>query len=380
MLSQEQILLRDTTRSFAQTHLAPRAAQRDRDGHAPRAMLNELAALGYLGMLLPAQWGGTELDYVSYAIAVAEVAAADGACSATVSVHNSLACRPILNFGDEGQKQLYLPAMARGDMLGAFCLTEPEAGSDASALRTRARRDGDHYVLNGTKQFITLGSSADIAVVFAVTDPQAGKRGISAFIVPTDTPGYEIASIERTMGQRGWDHCQIVFRDCRIPAKNLLGDEGQGLTIALSNLETGRIGVAAQAFGMARAAYEFALAYAGERRSFGKAIFEHQAVAFRLADMATQLQAAELMILAAAQLRDAGLPCLKEASMAKLFATEMAERICSDAMQTLGGYGYLADFPLERLYRDVRVCKIYEGTSDIQRLVISRQIAPSHAA
>jgi butyryl-CoA dehydrogenase len=273
-----------------------------------------------------------------------------------------------------------LPPLARGDMLGAFCLTEPEAGSDAGALRTRAERRGDFYVLNGAKQFITSGRSADLAVVFAVTDPQAGKRGISAFIVPTRTAGYEIASIERTMGQRGLDHCQIALRDCRVPAESLLGSEGQGLTIALSNLETGRIGVAAQAFGMARAAYEFALAYAGERRTFGKAIFEHQAVAFRLADMATQLQAAELMILQAARLRDAGLPCLKEASMDKLFATEMAEHVCSDAMQTLGGYGYLADFPLERIYRDVRVCKIYEGTSDIQRLVISRQIAPANAA
>jgi butyryl-CoA dehydrogenase len=380
MLSESQILLRERTRDFAQRALAPQAAQRDREGHAPRAMLSELAALGYLGMLLPAEWGGAGLDYVSYALAIAEIAAADGACSTTVSVHNSLACRPILNYGNDEQKHRYLPSLARGDMLGAFCLTEPEAGSDAGALRTRAERRGDFYVLNGAKQFITSGRSADLAVVFAVTDPQAGKRGISAFIVPTRTAGYEIASIERTMGQRGWDHCQIALRDCRVPAENLLGSEGQGLTIALSNLETGRIGVAAQAFGMARAAYEFALAYAGERRTFGKAIFEHQAVAFRLADMATQLQAAELMILQAARLRDAGLPCLKEASMAKLFATEMAEHVCSDAMQTLGGYGYLADFPLERIYRDVRVCKIYEGTSDIQRLVISRQIAPANAA
>ena len=380
MLSESQILLRESTRDFAQRALAPHAAQRDRDGHASREMLKELAALGYFGMLLPDDWGGAGLDYVSYAVAIAEIAAADGACSTTVSVHNSLVCRPILNYGSEEHKRLYLPALARGEMLGAFCLTEPEAGSDAGALRTRAERQGNAYVLKGAKQFITSGSSADLAIVFAVTDPQAGKRGISAFIVPTATPGYEIASIERTMGQRGWDHCQIALRNCRVPAENLLGGEGNGLAIALSNLETGRIGVAAQAFGMARAAYEFALAYSGERRTFGKAIFEHQAVAFRLADMATQLQAAELMILQAARLRDAGLPCLKEASMAKLFATEMAERVCSDAVQTLGGYGYLADFPLERIYRDVRVCKIYEGTSDIQRLVISRQIAPVRAA
>ncbi len=380
MLTGDQMAVRDNARAVAQKHLAPQAAQRDRDGHASRETLQELAALGYLGMLLPAEYGGAGLDYVSYALAIAEIAAADGACSTTVSVHNSLVCRLILNYGDEAQKARCLPGLARGEYLGAFCLTEPDAGSDAAAIRTSARRDGDSYVLNGVKQFITSGGSADIAIVFAVTDPQSGKRGLSAFIVPTSTPGYRVAAVERTMGQRGWDHCQIALRDCRVPLENRLGAEGQGLTVALSNLEAGRIGVAAQALGMARAAHDFALAYAGQRRSFGKAIFEHQAVAFRLADMATQLQAAELMVLHAARLRDAGLPCLKEASMAKLFATEMAERVCSDAMQTLGGYGYLADFPLERIYRDVRVCKIYEGTSDIQRLVISRQIAPVRAA
>lgn len=279
MLTSDQMAVRDNARAVAQKHLAPQAAQRDRDGHASREMLKELAALGYLGMLLPAEYGGAGLDYVSYALAIAEIAAADGACSTTVSVHNSLVCRLILNYGDEAQKARCLPALARGEYLGAFCLTEPDAGSDAAAIRTSARRDGDSYVLNGVKQFITSGGSADIAIVFAVTDPQSGKRGLSAFIVPTSTPGYRVAAVERTMGQHGWDHCQIALRDCRVPLENRLGAEGQGLTVALSNLETGRIGVAAQALGMARAAHDFALAYAGQRRSFGKAIFEHQAVA-----------------------------------------------------------------------------------------------------
>jgi len=379
MLTDNQIQIRNAVRDFAQGSLASQAAQRDRTGHADRSMLDGLAALGYLGMLLPEEFGGAGMDYVSYALAISEIAAADGACSTTVSVHNSLACGPILRFGTARQKSDYLPRMARGDILGAFCLTEPEAGSDAAAIRSTARRDGDHYVLNGTKQFITSGSSADLAIVFAATAPAADTRRLSAFIVPTELPGYEVAAVERTMGQRGWDHCQIALRNCRVPAANLLGGEGQGLSIALANLEAGRIGVAAQALGMARSAYAFALMYAQERRTFGRPIFEHQAVAFRLADMATRLQAAELMILHAARLRDAGMPCLKEASMAKLFATEAAERICSDAMQTLGGNGYLADYPLERIYRDVRVCTIYEGTSDIQRLVISRQIADQMA-
>jgi alkylation response protein AidB-like acyl-CoA dehydrogenase len=304
-----------------------------------------------------------------------EIAAADGATSTAFQVHNSLVCQAILRHGTSGQKDRYLRPLARGELLGAFCLTEPGAGSDAAALTTRAHRRGNRFALSGTKQFITSGSSADLALVFAVTDPAAGKNGLSAFILPTRTPGYRVARAEHTMGQRSSDHCQIVFEECEVAPDQMLGEEGEGLKIALANLEGGRIGVAAQSVGMARAAYEAALAYAKDRRTFGKPIIEHQAVAFRLADMATSLQAAELMVLNAARLRDAGLPCLKEASMAKLHASEMAERVCSDAIQIHGGYGYLNDFPVEQIYRDVRVCSIYKGTSDIQRLVISRALA-----
>jgi len=375
MLSEAQLLIRDAARLFAQKKLAPYAGDRDREGTFPKQLLAELAGLGFLGMLVPEEFGGVGLDYVSYALAITEIAAGDGSCSTTISVHNSLVCLPILKFGNADQKLRYLKPLAAGEMLGAFCLTEPSAGSDAAAIRTTARRDGGDYVLNGVKQFITSGRSADVAVVFAVTDPAAGKRGLSAFVVPTATAGYEVLSAEKTMGQRAWDHCQIGFRNCRIPAGARLGEEGAGLRIALSNLENGRIGVAAQSVGMARSAYEYALQYACERETFGKPIIEHQAVAFRLADMATRLHAAELMVLEAARLKDSGKPCLKEASMAKLFASEAAEQICSEAIQTLGGNGYLSDYPVERIYRDVRVCRIYEGTSDIQRLVISRQIA-----
>jgi alkylation response protein AidB-like acyl-CoA dehydrogenase len=303
-----------------------------------------------------------------------EVAAGDGSCSTIMGVHNSVGCMPVLNFGTAEQKERFLRPMARGEMLAAFCLTEPQAGSDASAIKTRAEKDGNHYVLNGVKQFITSGRNAQVAIVFAVTDPARGKKGISAFIVPTDTPGYQVASVESKLGQKASDTCQIVFDNMRLTPDLLLGEEGEGYRIALSNLEGGRIGIAAQATGMARAAYEAALAYAQERQSFGAPIAKHQAVAFRLADMATSLQAAELMVLHAARLRDAGQPCLKDAAMAKLFASEMAERVCSDAIQIHGGYGYLSDFPVERIYRDVRVCQIYEGTSDIQRLIIGREI------
>jgi alkylation response protein AidB-like acyl-CoA dehydrogenase len=311
---------------------------------------------------------------VSYALALMEVAAGDGACSTIMSVHNSVGCMPILKFGTPAQQERFLKPMARGALLGAFCLTEPQAGSDAAAIKTRAERDGNHYVLNGVKQFITSGKNGDVAIVFAVTDPAQGKRGISAFIVPTDTPGYRVASVEKKLGQKASDTCQIVFDDLRLTPDLLLGEEGQGYRIALANLEGGRIGIAAQAVGMARAAFEAALAYAQQRQSFGRPIIEHQAVAFRLADMATRIHGAELMVLEAAALRDAGLPCLKEAAMAKLTASEMAEQVCSDAIQIHGGYGYLADFPVERIYRDVRVCQIYEGTSDIQRLVIAREL------
>jgi alkylation response protein AidB-like acyl-CoA dehydrogenase len=379
-LSDEQRMLRDSAREVARTLLAPGAAARDREARFPAAELAELGRLGYLGMLVPEAYGGAGADHVGYALALAEIAAADGAISTILSVHNSVGCVPILNYGSEEQKARFLRPMAAGEMLACFCLTEPGAGSDAGAIATRALRRGNRWVLNGTKQFITSGRHAQVAIVFAVTDPTAGRRGISAFIVPTDSAGYRVVRLEDKLGQRSSDTAQIVFEDLELTPDLLLGGEGEGYKIALSNLEGGRIGIAAQALGMARAAYEAALAYAGEREAFGQKIIAHQAVAFRLADMATALAAAEGLILAAASRRDDGLPCLKEAAMAKLFASEMAEKVCSDAIQIHGGYGYLADFPVERIYRDVRVCQIYEGTSDIQRLVIARELAKGQSA
>lgn len=374
ILTEEQQLIRDTVRAFAQDRLAPGAADRDREARFPRAELAELGALGFMGMVVPDDYGGAGIGAVAYALALEEIAAADGAASTIVSVHSSVGCAPILRFGTEDQKRRFLPRMAAGEWIGAFALTEPQAGSDASALRTRAVRDGDHYVITGAKQFITSGQNAAVVIVFAVTDPAAGKKGISAFIVPTDTPGYTVVSVERKLGQHSSDTCALSFNDMRIPVENRLGAEGDGYRIALANLEGGRIGIAAQSVGMARAALETATAYAKDRIAFGQPIMQHQAVAFRLADMATRLEAARQLVLHAASLREAGQPCLTEASMAKLFASETAEQVCSAAIQTLGGYGYLADYPLERIYRDVRVCQIYEGTSDIQKLVIARAL------
>jgi alkylation response protein AidB-like acyl-CoA dehydrogenase len=375
MLTDAQRQVRDMARHFAQRELAPTAAERDRTPSFPREAFATMGALGMMGMTVPADYGGAGTDYVSYVLAIMEIAAACGASSTAFQVHNSLVCPGILKHGTEEQRRRFLPPLESGRQLGTFCLTEPGAGSDAAAIETRAVRAGDKFVLNGAKQFITSGRSADLAIVFAVTDSSAGKRGISAFVVPTAAPGYKVVRVERTMGQRSSDHCQVAFEDCEVLPEQMLGSEGDGLRIALGNLEGGRIGVAAQSFGMARAAYDSALAYAKDRRTFGKPIIDHQAVGFRLADMATRLQAAELMVLHAARLRDRGQPCLKEASMAKLFASEIAEEVCSGAIQVHGGYGYLNDFPVERLYRDVRVCQIYEGTSEIQRLVIGRQIA-----
>ena len=373
-LSEEQTMIRDMARDFAREQLAPHAAAWSRDATFPGAAIRQMGALGLMGMLIPEAWDGAGADHVSYALAVEEIAAGDGACSTIVSVQ-CLASMCILKFGTDAQKERFLKPMARGEWIGAFCLSEPQAGSDAANLRTRAVRDGGHYVLNGVKQFITSGNNAQVAVVFAVTDAGAGAKGISAFIVPTETPGYTVARIEDKMGQHASDTAQIALEDLRLPADCLLGTEGDGYRVALANLEGGRIGIGAQSVGMARAAYEAALAYAKERETFGKPIIEHQAVAFRLADMATGIDAARLMVLRAAELREANLPCLKEASMAKLFASETAERVCSAAIQILGGYGYLSDFPVERIYRDVRVSQIYEGTSDVQRIVISRAIA-----
>jgi len=373
-LTEEQTMVRDMARAFAQDRLAPTAAERDRTGAFPKAELAEMGGLGLMGMLVPEAFDGAAADHVAYALAIEEIAAGDGAVSTIMSVHNSVGCMPILKFGDAEQKERFLKPMARGEQLGAFCLTEPQAGSDASAIKTRARRDGNHWVLNGTKQFITSGANADIAIVFAVTDPEAGKKGLTAFIVPTDAAGYTVARTEEKLGQHCSDTCQIVFEDCRIPADLMLGAEGGGYKVALANLEGGRIGIASQSVGMARAALDHAVRYAQERQSMGVPIIQHQAVAFRLADMATRVEAARQLVLHAASLRDAGVPCMKEAAMAKLFASEMAEKVCSDAIQIHGGYGYLNDFPVERIYRDVRVCQIYEGTSDIQRLVISRAL------
>ncbi|MDB5969363.1 MAG: acyl-CoA dehydrogenase [Hydrocarboniphaga sp.] len=374
ILSDEQRMIRDTARSFAESQLAPYAGERDRSHAFPAAALKEMGALGLLGMVVPAEWDGAGVDHVSYALALEEIAAGEGATSTIMSVHNSVGCMPVFKFGSQDQKERFLRPMARGEWLGAFCLTEPQAGSDASALKTRARRSDRGWVLNGTKQFITSGKNAQVAIVFAVTDPDAGKKGISAFIVPTSTPGYQVTRIEAKLGQRASDTAQILFEDCEVTQDCMLGVPGEGYRIALANLEGGRIGIAAQAVGMARSALQAAVTYTQERRAFGVPIIEHQAVAFRLADMATRIEAARHLVLHAASLREAGQPCLREASMAKLFASEMAETVCSDAIQLHGGYGYVEDFPVERIYRDVRVCQIYEGASDIQRLVIARNL------
>jgi len=375
VLKEDHRLLRGTMRDFAQARLAPFAAEWDRKHLFPQDALHELAQLGAFGIAVPQEWGGAGMDYTALAVALEEIAAGDGGVSTIVSVNNCPVCAILMGYASPEQKERFLKPLASGRALGAFCLTEPHVGSNAAALKTTAVRDGDHYVLNGVKQFITSGKNADYAMVVAVTDRAAGKRGMSMFVVPTDTPGYVVARLEEKMGQRSSDTAQIVFESCRVPAENRIGEEGEGYKIALSSLEGGRIGIAAQSIGMARAAFEAALKYAKERTSFGQPIFEHQAVNFRLADMATQIEAARCLVLHAAALRDAGAPCLKEAAMAKLFASEMAERVCSDAIQIHGGYGYVSDFPVERIYRDVRVCQIYEGTSDIQRMLIGRALA-----
>ncbi|MEF3127144.1 acyl-CoA dehydrogenase family protein [Rhizobium leguminosarum] len=374
ILSDLQQQISDLARDFARDRLAPGAAKRDREHLFPREELKEMGELGLLGMLVPEAYGGSDTGVVAYAAALEEIAAGDGTCSTIMSVHSSVGCVPILKFGTEEQRQRFLPKLASGEWIGGFALTEPQAGSDASNLKTRARRDGDHYVIDGSKQFITSGKNGDVIIVFAVTDPDVGKKGITAFIVPTDTPGYEVIRVEEKLGLHSSDTCQIAFNSMRIPTELRLGAEGEGYRIALANLEGGRIGIAAQAVGMARAAFEAARDYARERTAFGKLIFEHQAVAFRLADMAVRIEAARQLVFHAASLREAGLPCLSEASMAKLFASEMAERVCSDAIQIHGGYGYMADYPVERIYRDVRICQIYEGTSDVQRMVIARNL------
>jgi butyryl-CoA dehydrogenase len=375
LLTEDHIAVQDAVRAYVQDRIAPHAAAWDKSHHFPKDELKGLAALGCYGVAVPTEYDGAGLDYLALALILEEVAAGDGATSTVVSVNNCPVCSILMAFGNEDQKQRFLKPLARGDMLGAFCLTEPHVGSEAGGLKTSAVRDGDDYVLNGVKQFITSGKNGDVAIVMAVTDKAAGKKGISAFIVPTTTPGYTVARVEDKLGQHASDTAQIVFENCRVPAANRLADEGMGLKIALSGLEGGRIGIASQAVGMARAAFDAALAYSKERQSFGQPIFNHQAVQFKLADMATQIEAARQLIWHAASLKDAGRPCLKEAAMAKLFASEMAERVCSDAIQVFGGYGYVSDFPVERIYRDVRVCQIYEGTSEVQKILIGRALA-----
>lgn len=361
-------------KSFAQEQIKPNAGEWDEKGIFPKEALAQMGELGFMGMLIPEEWGGSGTGTLAYVLALEEVAAADGATSAIMSVHNSVGCVPILKFGTEQQKQQYLKPLAQGQMIGAFALTEPHTGSDAAAIKTRAVKDGDHYIINGAKQFITSGNNAGMIIVFAVTDPNAGKKGMSAFLVPRDTPGYEVIRVENKLGLHASDTCQIALTDVRIHESLRLGAEGEGLKIALANLEGGRIGIAAQAVGLARAALEEASRYAHERVAFGKPIFEQQAISFRLASMATEIEAARQLVHFAARKKEAGESCLTEASMAKLFASEMAERVCSKALQIFGGYGYLKDFPIERIYRDARICQIYEGTSDIQRLVIARSL------
>ena len=375
MLSEDHRAIQDAIRAYVQEQIAPKAAEWDRTHQFPAEQLKGLAELGCYGVAVPTEWGGAGLDYLSLSLILEEIAAGDGATSTIVSVNNCPVCSIMMAFANDAQKEKWLKPLASGEMLGAFCLTEPHVGSEAGGLKTTAVRDGDHYVLNGVKQFITSGKHGDVAIVMAVTDKAAGKKGISAFIVPTRTPGYVAARVEEKMGQHASDTAQVVFEDCRIPAENLLGTEGMGLKIALSGLEGGRIGIASQAVGMARAAFEAAQRYAHDRVAFGVPIYQHQAVQFKLADMATQIEAARQLIHHAASLKDGGQPCLKEAAMAKLFATEMAERVCSDAIQVHGGYGYLSDFPVERIYRDVRVCQIYEGTSEVQKILIGRALA-----
>jgi butyryl-CoA dehydrogenase len=375
LLSPDQEMIRDAVRDFAQRELWPRAAEWDKTHHFPKDVHQGLADLGAYGICVPEGLGGAGLDYLTLALVLEEIAAGDGGTSTAISVTNCPVNAILMKYGNAAQQAQWLQPLAQGQMLGAFCLTEPHVGSDASALRTTAVKQGDEYVINGVKQFITSGKNGHVAIVIAVTDKGAGKKGMSAFIVPTSAPGWVVARLEDKLGQHSSDTAQINFDNCRVPAENLIGEEGEGYKIALSALEGGRIGIAAQSIGMARSALDVAIAYAKDRESFGTSIIHHQAVGFRLADCATQLEAARQLTWHAASLRDAGRPCLKEAAMAKLFASEAAEKICSTAIQTLGGYGYVNDFPVERIYRDVRVCQIYEGTSDVQKIIIQRALA-----
>ncbi|QWD91718.1 acyl-CoA dehydrogenase family protein [Polynucleobacter sp. MWH-Braz-FAM2G] len=372
--TEEQMMVRDMARDFAKNELTPHSERWDHEGWIDDSVIAQMGELGLLGMIVPEEWGGASVDYIAYALAVEEISAGDGAVGAIMSIHNSVGCGPILKYGSEEQKQAWLPELASGRAIGCFCLTEPQAGSEANNLKTRAVLKDGKWVLNGSKQFVSNGKRAKLAIVFAVTDPELGKKGISAFLVPTNTPGFIVNRVEKKLGIRGSDTCAITLDNCEIPEANLLGPRGKGLAIALSNLEGGRIGIAAQALGIARAAFESALRYSKERIQFGVPLIEHQSVANFLADMQTQINAARLLILQAASMRERNLPCLSEASQAKLFASEMAEAVCSKAIQIYGGYGYLEDYPVERFYRDARITQIYEGTSEVQRLVIARAL------
>lgn len=374
ILNETQAAIREGVGAFAQERIRPNSADYERAGGYPDDLFEELGSLGLFGLIAPAAYGGSDADYVSYALALIELAAADGALSTIVSIQNSILISGLLKDGTPEQKQRFLPELISGRMIGAFALTESDAGSDAAAIRTRAERVAGGWRLTGAKQFITSGRIAKVVMAVAVTDPAAGRKGMTAFLVPTDRIGYVVDKVEHKLGQAASDTCALRFDDLFVEDDLVLGAPGDGYRIALANLETGRIGIAAQAVGMAQAALEIAVAYAKDRVSMGRAIIEHQAVGFRLADLATRLEAARLMVLSAAALRDAGTPALKEASMAKLFASEMAEAVVSGAIQTLGGYGYLEEFGLAKLYRDVRVCQIYEGTSDIQRMIIARAL------
>ncbi len=373
-LSEEQSMIRDMARDFAQNEIAPRAEQWEKGGWIDDAIIEKMGDLGLMGMVVPEEWGGSLSDYVSYALAIEEISAADAATGTMMSVHNSVGCGTLLNAGNDEQKRQWLPDMASGRAIGSFCLTEPQAGSEAHNLKTRAILQDGKWILNGAKQFVTNGKRARIAIIFAVTDPDLGKKGLSAFLVPTDTAGFSVSRVEHKMGIRASDTCAITLENCTIPENHLLGERGKGLSIALSNLENGRIGIGAQAVGIARAAFEAALKYAQEREQFGKNLLAHQSIANMLADMHTQINAARLMVLNAASLKDRGIPCLNEAAQAKLMASEMAEKVCSMAIQIHGGYGYLEDYPVQRYYRDARITQIYEGTSEIQRMLIARSL------
>jgi alkylation response protein AidB-like acyl-CoA dehydrogenase len=367
-------LIVETARRFAQERLAPGAAAREKAGRIEPEIVRELGEMGFLGATLSARWDGSEIDTVTYARVVEEIAAGDGSVSTLVSVHNAPTCEILQHYGTDAQREEWLRPMATGAAVGSFALTEPGAGSEASALRTRAMKDGDDYIITGSKQFISNAAIGQTTILFAMTDPAAGKKGMSCFIVHNNTPGYQVARVEEKLGQKASDTCHLVFDGMRVPAAQRIGAEGEGYKIALSTLEAGRIGIAAQSVGMARAALDYAIGYAKERRSFGKPIIDHQAVGFRLVEAKTKLEASRQLVLNAARLKDAGQPALEAAAMAKLFASEAAEAICTAAIQTLGGYGFLCDYPVERIYRDVRVCQIYEGTSDIQKIILQRML------